>query len=235
MRGTDERVRRIFRFVLAFALVTSAHHAAAETRVDLQLVLAVDASGSVNQARFEMQRAGYAAAFRNPHVLDAISTGPTQSIAVTMFQWTGPMMQVHAIPWTIIRDKASAHAFADAIEAGPRELFGGGTSISGAIDYGAALMPGSPYQARRRVIDVSGDGSNNRGRSASAARDDAVAAGIIINGLPILSLEPGLDRYYQDNVIGGPGSFVVSAANYETFAIAVLKKLIAEIALNRSP
>lgn len=93
-------------------------------------------------------------------------------------------------------------------------------------------MPDSPFQASRRVIDVSGDGSNNRGRSASAARDDAVAAGIVINGLPILSLEPDLDRYYQENVIGGPGAFAVSAANYETFATAILKKLIAEIALN---
>jgi hypothetical protein len=228
-------VRRLFRLVAAFVFMASSHHVVAQTPVDLQLVLAVDASGSVNQTRFELQRAGYAAAFRSPQVLDAISTGPTQSIAVTMYQWTGPMMQVHAIPWTIIRDKATAHAFADAIEAGPRQLFGGGTSISGAIDYGASLMPESPFQARRRVIDISGDGSNNRGRSAPAARDEAVAAGIVINGLPILSLEPDLDRYYQQNVIGGPGAFVVSAENYETFATAILKKLIAEIALNDAP
>lgn len=228
-------MRQLFRLAAAFVLATCAQQAVAQTRVDLQLVLAVDASGSVNQARFELQRAGYAEAFRSQQVLDAISGGATQSIAVTMFQWTGPMMQVHAIPWTVIKDRASAHAFADAIEAAPRQLFGGGTSISGAIDFGASLMPPSPFQASRRVIDISGDGSNNRGRSASAARDDAVAAGMVINGLPILSLEPDLDRYYRDNVIGGPGSFVVSATNYETFATAILKKLIAEIALNDTP
>lgn len=127
-------MRWFFRLAASLALAAWAHQAAAQTRVDLQLVLAVDASGSVNQTRFELQRAGYAAAFRSQQVLDAISGGATQSIAVTMFQWTGPMMQVHVIPWTIIKDRASARAFADAVEAGPRQLFGGGTSISGAID-----------------------------------------------------------------------------------------------------
>ncbi len=205
--------------------------AAAQSRVDLQLMLAVDASGSVNQTRFELQRTGYSAAFRNSQVLDAILSGATRSIAVAMVQWTGPQMQVLAVPWTIITDEASAKAFADAIDLAPRQLFGGGTSISGAIDYSAAMMTLSPYQAARRVIDISGDGSNNRGRPASSARDDAVRDGIVINGLPILSLEPDLDRYYLDNVIGGSGSFVVSAASYEVFGSAILKKLIAEIAL----
>jgi len=195
-------------------------------------VLAVDASGSVNQTRFELQRAGYAAAFRNPDVLGAITSGPAQSIAVTMVQWTGPQLQVLVVPWTIIRDKASANAFADAIDAAPRQLFGGGTSISGAIDYGAPLMELSPFQAQRRVIDISGDGSNNRGRPAADARDDAVRSGVVVNGLAILSLEPDLDRYYRDNVIGGPGAFVVTASSYETFGSAILKKLVAEIALN---
>jgi hypothetical protein len=221
----------MLRLAVGLLLAIWTQAATAQTRVDLQLVLAVDASGSVNQPRFELQRAGYAAAFRSPQVVNAIMSGPTQSIAVTMFQWTGPLMQVHLIPWTVIRDKASAEAFADAVEKGERQLFGGGTSISGAIDFGAALMTTSPFQAHRRVIDVSGDGSNNRGRSASTARDEAVAAGMVINGLPIMSLEPDLDSYYRDNVIGGPGSFVVPAANYETFGSAILKKLIAEIAL----
>lgn len=226
-------MKRVFCKIAVFALfaawIVSAH---AQTRTDLQLVLAVDASGSVNQARFEMQRAGYAAAFRDPQVLNAILSGPTQSIAVTMVQWTGPSLQVLVIPWTLVKDRTTAIVFADAIDAAPRQLFGGGTSISGAIDYSQSLMSQSPYQASRRVIDISGDGSNNRGRPANAARDDAVREGTIINGLPILSLEPDLDRYYQDNVIGGPGSFVVSTANYETFSAAIRKKLIAEIALN---
>jgi hypothetical protein len=114
----------------------------------------------------------------------------------------------------------------------PRQLFGGGTSISGAIDYATTLFPKSPFRGGRRVIDVSGDGSNNRGRPVTMARDEAVAAGIGINGLPILALEPDLDRYYYDSVIGGPGAFVVAAHSYETFADAILKKLITEIAAN---
>jgi len=198
--------------------------------VDLALVLAVDASGSVNQVRFELQKQGYLAAFRHPRVIGAIQSGPTQGIAVVMMQWTGPALQVVAVPWTRITDAASANAFADAIANAPRALFGGGTSISGAIDTGMALLFDSPFRATRRVIDVSGDGSNNRGRSVTQARDEAVRAGVGINGLPILALEPDLDRYYQDNVIGGPGAFVVAAKDFETFGEAILKKLIAEIA-----
>ena len=198
--------------------------------VDLLLVLAVDVSGSVNETRFVLQRDGYAAAFRDPQVLAAIRSGASEAIAVTVVQWTGPALQVVAVPWTRIADAASAEAFAGAIERAPRALFGGGTSISGAIDTGVALLFDSPFRAERRVIDVSGDGANNRGRPATAARDDAVRAGIGINGLPILSLEPDLDRYYEANVIGGPGAFVVAAKTYETFADAVRRKLVLEIA-----
>jgi Protein of unknown function (DUF1194) len=130
----------------------------------------------------------------------------------------------------VIHDEDSANRFAAAIEDTPRRLFSGGTSISGAIDYGVALLLKSRFRETRRVIDVSGDGSNNRGRPVILARDDAVRAGITINGLPILALEPGLDKYYWDYVIGGPGSFMVTAQNYEQFGEAVLKKLITEIA-----
>jgi len=202
----------------------------AETQVDLALVLAVDASGSVDMRRFELQKRGYAAAFRNPRVLNAIRSGLNQSIAATMFQWTGPRLQVHVVPWTLIKDEASANAFADAIEAAPRRLFGGGTSISGAIDYGRLLLLQNPFPPTRRVIDVSGDGSNNAGRPVTSARDDAARDGIGVNGLPILAIEPGLDGYYHDYVIGGPGAFMVPADSYDTFADAILKKLITEIA-----
>ena len=198
--------------------------------VDLALVLAVDASGSVNQVRFELQKQGYVAAFRHPRVIGAIQSGPTQGIAVIMVQWTGPALQVIAVPWTRITDAASANAFADAITNAPRALFGGGTSISGAIDTAMALLFDNPFRATRRVIDVSGDGSNNRGRPVTQARDEAVRAGVGINGLPILALEPDLDRYYRDSVIGGPGAFVIAAKDFETFGEAILKKLIAEIA-----
>jgi hypothetical protein len=199
---------------------------------DLLLVLAVDASGSVNQSRFELQRRGYADAFRNPQVLNAIRGGSTGSIAVTMVQWTGYTMQVQAVPWMLIKDAASAGAFADAIEAAPRQLFGGGTSLSGAIDHAMLLFPGAPYRGLKRVIDISGDGSNNRGRDVQEARDEAVRAGVIINGLPIVSLEYDLDKYYFNNVIGGPGSFIVPATSYENFGQAVVRKLILEIAMN---
>jgi hypothetical protein len=198
--------------------------------VDLQLVLAVDASGSVDSIRFELQKQGYVAAFRHARVLEAIRSGPAQAIAVTMMQWTGPALQVVAVPWTRIADRDSAEAFAEAIARAPRRLFSGGTSLSGAIDYGVALIGESPFAGERRVIDISGDGANNRGRPAAQARDEAVRAGVGINGLPILALEPGLDGYYRDNVIGGPGAFVVAAESYEAFAAAILKKLIAEIA-----
>ena len=204
-----------------------------ETRaeeVDLALVLAVDASGSVNQQRFEMQKRGYVEAFRNPRVWRAIQSGMRGAIAVKMFQWTGPFLQREAVGWMIIRDQASAEAFAKAIEEGPRQLYGGGTSISGAIDHGVRMLEEAPHQAARRVIDVSGDGENSSGRLARVARDAAVAQGIVINGLPILAFEPFLDRHYEQEVIGGEGAFMIVAKNFETFGDAVLRKLIAEIA-----
>jgi hypothetical protein len=204
--------------------------ARAQTAVDLQLVLAVDVSGSVNQTRFALQRDGYVAAFRNARVLETIRSGPQQAIAVTMVQWTGPALQVHVVPWMRIGDEGSAEAFASAVARAPRQLFGGGTSISGAIDYAVTLLRESRFSGTRRVIDVSGDGSNNRGRLVNLARDEAVAAEIGINGLPILALEPDLDAYYERNVIGGPGAFVIAAKDYEAFAGAILKKLITEIA-----
>ena len=209
--------------------------ARAELAVDLQLVLAVDVSGSVNEARFELQKRGYVAAFRDPRLLQAIQSGTAQRIAVTMLQWTGPLLQVQVVPWRLVGGEASMHAVADAIEAVPRQLFGGGTSISGAIDYGRSLFAAVEGQGGRRVIDISGDGSNNRGRPASEARDDAVKAGISINGLPILALDPDLDQYYLHNVIGGPNAFVIAAASYETFADAILKKLVTEIASRHGP
>jgi hypothetical protein len=223
-------VRRLLCGIAALLLGGHEMPATAQTVTDLQLVLAVDASGSVSHQRFELQKHGYVAAFRHPRVLQAILSGINQSIAVTMFQWTGPALQIMTVRWRLLNDAGSIRAFADAIEAAPRQLFGGGTSISGAIDTGVALLNDSPYKGARRVIDVSGDGPNNRGRSVTRARDEAVAARIGINGLPILALEPYLDKYYEDNVIGGPGAFVVAARDYETFAEAILKKLITEIA-----
>jgi uncharacterized protein DUF1194 len=203
--------------------------AAAQTAVDLQLVLAVDASGSVSEERFELQKRGYVAAFRSPQLARAILSGPARAIAVTMVQWTGPALQVQVVPWMIVSDEASMERLAVAIAAAPRQLFGGGTSISGAIDHALAQFGTGPFSGGRRVIDISGDGRNNRGRPAAEARDDAVRAGASINGLPILAIEPDLETFYRDNVIGGPGAFVIAAASFATFSEAILKKLIIEI------
>jgi hypothetical protein len=210
--------------------VARAQAQAPQAAVDLLLVLAVDASGSVNQTRFELQRHGYAEAFRNPRVVQAIAAGTRRAIAVAMMQWTGPTLHVPVVDWTRVSDKASAQALADAIEATPRKLFGGGTSLSGAIDYSMTILAASPFPAARRVIDVSGDGSNNIGRLPTVARDEAVKAGVVINGLPITWIEPGLDLYYRQNVIGGPGAFVVAIDSYDNFADAILNKLVTEIA-----
>jgi hypothetical protein len=209
--------------------------ARAQTAADLQLLLAVDASGSVDATRFELQRRGYVAAFRDKQVLQAIRGGANQSIAVAMFQWTGPQLQAQIVPWTLVKDEASAKSVASLIETTPRHIFTGGTSISGAIDYSMRWFPQSPIKGDRRVIDISGDGSNNRGRSVTNARDEAVAAGVVINGLPILVWEPELDYYYKANVIGGPGAFMIVAKDFDTFADAILKKMIIEIAMNTRP
>jgi hypothetical protein len=218
------------RIAAALIVVVAGLAPAQAQPVDLQLVLAVDTSGSVDHLRFELQKQGYVAAFRHPRVLAAITSGPTRSIAVTMTQWTGPALQAQVVPWTLLKGDASILGFAAAIEDAPRQLFFGGTSISGAIDHAMTLFPQSAYRGTRQVVDVSGDGSNNRGRSPTLARDEAVAAGAVINGLPITVLEPDLERYYRDNVIGGPGSFAIAAENFEAFGDAILKKLIIEIA-----
>src|SRR5262249_30974941 len=209
--------------------------ARAQTEVDLHLALAVDASGSVNQYRFELQKRGYVAALRNPKVLSAILGGRTQSIGVSLYQWTGPFLQVQVLPWTVLKDEASIKAAASVIETTPRQLYGGGTSISGAIDYAMHLFPQSPFKSERQVIDVSGDGSNNSGRSVTRARDEAIAKDVTINGLPILAFEPYLDQYYHDFVIGGPGAFMEVAKDFESFGEAILKKMIVEIAMHNQP
>lgn len=197
--------------------------------VDLQLVLAVDASGSVSPRRFELQQRGYVDAFRNPRVQKAIQSGLAGAIALTMFQWTGPRLQAMTFGWRRISSVQSALELAGQLEREPRALFGGGTSISGAIDYGRALFQTCPYPSSRRVIDVSGDGANTSGRPVSLARDEAVATGVVINGLPILAIEFDLDRHFAEDVIGGPGAFMIVAQDFDTFGAAVARKLVQEI------
>jgi len=232
-------VRRRFGFGLIILLILLpatlfGEPARAQTEVDLKLALMVDASGSVDQYRFELQKRGYVAALRNPRVLGAVLGGRTQSIALSMVQWTGPFLQVIVLPWTQIKDEASIKTAATIVESTPRRLFSGGTSISGAIDYAMAMFQQAPFKSERQVIDISGDGSNNGGRSVIRARDEAVAKDVTINGLPILAVEPYLDQYYRDYVIGGPGAFMIVAKDFESFGDAILKKMIIEIAANET-
>jgi Protein of unknown function (DUF1194) len=199
-------------------------------QVDLKLVLAVDCSRSIDDSEFALQVQGYAEAFRHPAVLRAIQSGMRRSIAVTYVQWAGPFRQNQAVGWTLINDNESAQEFADRFQAAPRGFYGGGTSLSGIIDYAKTLFPKSGYSGRRRVIDISGDGINNSGRMAGSARDEAVRDGITINGLAILTEIAGLDEYFRANIMGGEGAFVLAAEDFASFAQAILNKLIREIA-----
>ena len=192
-------------------------------------MLALDASGSVSTERFELQKQGYAAAFRDKGVQRAIEGGAQQRIGVAMVQWTGPRLQRLVVDWHVVHGAASAEALAARIEAAPRQLFSGGTSISGLIDYALALLDRAPWPTLRKVIDISGDGGNNAGRPVGPARDDAVDRGVTINGLPILNVEPFLAEHYRENVIGGPGAFMVAIDSYDQFADAIRRKLITEI------
>ncbi len=211
---------------------------AADVEVDLELALAIDVSGSVDEEEAALQRMGYIAAFRHPSVVEAIRHGPLGRIAVSYYEWAGFGHMKVVAPWTVIGDKASADAFATTLERAPPET-ARRTAIADAIDFGAASFDNNGYVARRRVIDISGDGPNNWGGSVTEARDKAVARGVTINGLPIINDRPSmfglpplrdLDLYYRDCVIGGPGAFYVVARDFKDFGRAVLRKLILEIA-----
>jgi hypothetical protein len=198
--------------------------------VDLNLALAVDASGCVNHVRFELQKRGYVDAFNDPRVLSAIKTGPRAAIGVMMYQWTGPRQQTPVVPWVLIDDERSLREFAGRVARSQRDLYGGGTSISGAIEFGTQILAQTPFSGGRKVMDISGDGANNGGRPVNLARDEAIDLGININGLPILEVEPDLEDHYRNNVIGGPGAFAVAAATFQDFGTAIIRKLIMEIA-----
>jgi hypothetical protein len=211
---------------------------AQDLEVDLELVLAVDISGSVDETEARLQREGYIAALRHPHVIQAIQSGPHGRIAVTYVEWAGDHYQRTMLDWSLIEDAADAQGFADALAETPF-LSAHWTSLSGAIDYSASLFDHNGFAAVRRVIDVSGDGYNNRGRPVELARDEAVAAGLTINGLPIVNdrVNPwggrppvDLDLYFEHHVIGGPGAFMIVAEDYTAFASAIMSKLLLEIA-----
>lgn len=217
-------------FIIALAVAIARLASAQPVSVDLELILAVDCSRSIDDDEFALQIEGYAYALRHPSILRAIESGERRAIAVTYVQWAGPFLQKQSLDWTLIKDGQSADTFAANMQAAPRSFRGGGTSLSGVIDFSRALFKGDRFVGRRRVIDISGDGINNSGRMPHLARDDAVREGIVINGLPILTEVSALDRYFRDHVIGGEGSFVVEAEDFASFAQAILNKLIREIA-----
>ncbi len=197
--------------------------------VDLALVLAVDASLSIDDGEFRLQLDGYARAFRDARVIHAATTGPFEAILVTFAQWSyyGSMHQ--SVPWIRVSSASDSLELAAAIARVERRM-GSATSLSGAIEGSMALLDRAGAQARRRVIDVSGDGRNNNGPDPVYARDRAIARGIVINGLPILSEDPWLDAYYRARVIGGLNAFSRPANSMADFDRAVLEKLLLEIA-----
>ncbi len=236
MRG----ICRVLAAVLAAMAFAHGTPARAET-VDLLLVLAADVSRSIDEQEFELQRKGYAAALTHPRVLQAIRSGERGKIAISVVEWSGESYQHTLIDWTVVQDEESAGVIADALLRAPRP-FANRTSIGEAVDYSVALLKRSPHQGTRRVIDVSGDGTNTNGLDPNVARDAAVGQGITINGLVILSAEPmpwnpwhthppgGLENYYRNNVVGGPGAFTMVAEDFNSFAFALINKLVREIA-----
>lgn len=214
-------------FVLLAALLWQGP-ARAQTPVDVALVLAVDTSASVNYEEFTLQMRGIASAFRDPAVISAMAAAGADGVAVCVMQWSGGVDSTLAVPWRHLTDEADAAAFADLVDGAGRLPQSSGTALGPAIRDAARLLHSMPYKARRRVIDVSGDGHANQGIIPEVERDAAGSAGIVINGLAILNEERQLDHYYREKVITGPGSFVIVASDYEDFARAMRLKLIRE-------
>lgn len=238
--------QRRLRSVVAAAFVVLAilpRIARAQT-VDAAIALAADVSRSIDDDEFQLQRRGYAQAVTNPQFLQAVQSGAHGAVALCFVEWAGPDQQAVVAKWMVIRDGEGAAEFAKILLDAPRSS-AGRTAIGDGVDYAVAQLAAAGFTAVRRVIDVSGDGANNSGRPVTAARDDAVKKGITINGLAIINEKiggipgtflyahthppGGLPNYYRDNVIGGPGAFVLQIVNFDTFAEAMTNKLLAEI------
>ncbi|MGF1628285.1 MAG: DUF1194 domain-containing protein [Kiloniellaceae bacterium] len=197
--------------------------------VELELVLAVDTSSSVSPEEFDLQMRGFAGAFRDPSVIAAIAATGSDGVAVSMIQWSDNRRQVVAVDWQLLVEEESVLGFAEMIDGTPRFLDGGGTAIGGAIEFALAELGRNGFEGRRKVIDISGDGRANQGAQPDSLRDLAVLQGVTINGLAILNEDSSVADYYRTTVIGGPGAFVTTANDYESFALAILEKLIREI------
>lgn len=227
--------------ILVFVLGLSSTPIAAasgDSQVDVELVLAVDMSGSMDTEEAEIQRSGYIEAITHPEFVNAVQAGMLGRVALSYFEWAGSVNETSLVGWQVIANGDDAAAFAAHIASRPIATRRG-TSISNALTYGARLIETNGYQGLRRVIDVSGDGPNNMGPPVSPARDAAVDAGITVNGLAILvrpsTTRGTLDGYYADCVIGGAGSFVVPVHHRDDFAVAIRQKLVLEITRRQPP
>ena len=214
--------------IMCVALLLCASNAVAQS-VDLELLLAVDVSPSVNRQEYTLQMNGLASAFRHPAVVDTIVAAAPNGIAVGLMQWSGPGDQSLSVGWMEVHDTATASAFARKIEEVSRFATSGGTAIGNALDRGVELLVTNVFDGTRQIIDLSGDGRANRGASPAPMRTRAVATGITVNGLAIINEEPELNLYCLGNVIGGPGAFLLLADDFDDFAQAIRRKLIMEI------
>ena len=214
--------------LLGLVLVGTTWSLEARAEVDVELVLAIDSSASVDGFEFAQQIEGLAAAFRDPEVVDAIVNGRSGRISVAVYEWASANVQSIAVPWMLVDGPAAAEGLARRVEAMQRTVVGA-TSISGAIEFASALLAANPYPGARQVIDISGDGRSNQGRDVRLARDDAILTGITINGLVILNEVETLHYYFEQRVIGGFASFVEVAQDYSDYARAIQSKLLREI------
>ncbi len=230
------------RWMLAFALlVCSALQVRAGEPVDVALALVTDVSRSIDDSEYDLEKKGYATAFTSPDVIAAIKGGAIGALAVTYIEFAGSYEVRTVIDWVVIRNEADARAFAARLLDSQRSYYGR-TAIGAGIELAIKSLAGSGFEAQRNVIDVCGDGTNNNGRDVAAVRDEALAAGITINGLAIINDHPvswtfahvqppgGLANYYRENVAGGPGTFVLEIHDFKTFGEAMTRKLINEIA-----
>ncbi len=229
-------MRRRSALVGSLAALAAGTPARAQTPVDLQLVLAVDVSRSIDEVEAELQRRGYIEALTNDRVVDAILSGEHKRIAVCYTEWAGTHYQVVVLDWTVIDSPGAARRFAEKLAEAPRTSQSW-TAVGAALAHAGQRFENSPFLAKRRVIDVSGDGRTNDGPPAEIVRDKLVSQGIVVNGLPVMMNRTNfgrppdltLDKYYEDSVIGGPGSFMVVADNFDHFGRAVRTKLVREI------
>ncbi len=221
--------RAFFLSLLIFLGLGGAPAAQSFRPVDLELILAVDCSYSVDTAEFDLQKIGLAEAFRHPAIVAALRAGKYGAIRVVMVEWSDPDSQVVAVPWTTVHDAASAATLAAKIESTPRLTQEGATSISSMIEFGLALFATNRSADTRRVIDISADGRNNSGARIAVMRAYAAATGVTVNGLAILNEIPTLHFYFEQQVISGPDAFVMEANDYEHYAVAILRKLMREI------